>query len=136
MSHYTTIRTQIREATILVEALREMGFQQVECHEEPQHLFGYQGDQRPEMAEVIIRRQFIGAAANDVGFRRQDSGEFEAIISEYDRHTRCNAGWLQELNRRYAYNLIHEQAREQNLIVEEEQTLENGDVIILLSERG
>jgi hypothetical protein len=43
---------------------------------------------------------------------------------------------MQQVNRQYAYNLIRDQAREQNLIVEEEQTLENGDVVILLSERG
>ena len=136
MSHYTQIRTQIRELPILLDGLAEMGFNTVECHEQAQHLLGYRGDLRPETAEVIIRREFIGPAANDVGFKRQDAGEFQAIISEYDRGTRCNAAWLQELNRRYAYNLIHDQAREQNLIVEEEQMLENGDVVIILSERG
>lgn len=136
MSHYTQIQTQIREVPILLNVLGEMGFHTVECHEQAQHLYGYQGDVRPETAEVIIRRRFIGSAANDVGFKRRDSGEFQAIISEYDRGTRCNAAWLQELNRRYAYNLIHDQAKEQNLIVEEEQTLENGDIVIILSERG
>ena len=35
-----------------------------------------------------------------------------------------------------ACNLIRDQAREQNLILEEEQTLDNGDVVIVLSERG
>ena len=136
MSHYTTIRTQIRERPILISALNAMGFPQVEIHEQPQPLFGYQGDRRQETAEVIIRRQWVGATSNDVGFTRTASGEFEAIISEFDRRSRCSEEWLQELNRRYAYDLIHDQAREQNLIVEEEQTLENGDVVILLSERG
>jgi len=136
MSHYTQIRTQIREVPMLLKVLAEMGFNTVECHEQAQQLYGYQGDLRPETAEVIIRRKFIGPLANDVGFKRQDSGEFQAIISEYDGRTRCNATWLQELNRRYAYNLIHDQAKEQNLIIEEEQTLENGDIVIILSERG
>jgi hypothetical protein len=36
----------------------------VEYHEVAQHLFGYGGDRRPETAEVIIRRQHIGAASN------------------------------------------------------------------------
>jgi hypothetical protein len=136
MSHYTLIKTQIREVQVLLRSLQEMGFRQVEWHEQAQHLFGYEGDQRAETAEVIIRRQFVGAMANDVGFKRTESGEFQAIISEYDRRTRCNAAFLQELNFHYNYHLIHDQAREQLLIVELEQTLDNGDVVILLSERG
>jgi hypothetical protein len=112
-----------------------MGFPNVERHEEAEHLYGYQSDRRPETAEVIIRRKDIGPASNDIGFKREASGEFQAIISEYDR-SRFSQTWLQELNKHYAYNVIMNQAREQNLIVEEEQTLENGDVIIVLSERG
>ncbi len=44
--------------------------------------------------------------------------------------------FMQQVNRQYAYNLIRDQVGEQNLIVEKEQTLENGDVVILLPERG
>ena len=136
MSHYTLIQTEIRKQAILLQSLHELGYAEVECHEYAQPLFGYQGDRRPETAEVIIRRNRIGAAANDVGFKRQESGDFQAIISEYDRRTHCNETWLQNLNRTYAYNVIQDQVREQDLIVEEEQTLENGDTVIILSERG
>ncbi|HNR30637.1 MAG TPA: DUF1257 domain-containing protein [Candidatus Hydrogenedentes bacterium] len=136
MSHYTCIRTQIREVPFLVEALHEMGFADVEVHEEAQHLFGYRGDLRPQTAEVIIRRKYIGAAANDVGFKRQDSGEFEAIISEFDRRNRCNTAWLQELNQRYGYHLVKEQMRLEDRVLESEEVLENGDIILLYSERG
>ena len=136
MSHYTVIQTQIREVPILLRSLQEMGFQHVEFHEQAQHLFGYEGDQRPETAEIIIRREYIDEVANDVGFKRQESGEFQAIVSEYDRQARCDDAWLAQLNRTYAYNLIRDQASEQNLIFEEEETLENGDLVIILSERG
>lgn len=136
MSHYTCIRTQIREVPFLVEALHEMGFADVEVHEEAQHLYGYQGDRRPQTAEVIIRRKYIGAAANDVGFKRQDSGVFEAIVSEFDRRNRCNGAWLQELNHRYGYHLVKEQMRVEDRILESEERLQNGDIILLYSERG
>jgi len=136
MSHYTLIQTEIREVPILLCALAEMGFSQVEHHEEPQHLYGYQDDRREETAEVIIRREFVGSASNDVGFKRRESGAFEAIVSEYDRQNRCDQSWLQELNHRYSYNLIQDQVREQDLVVEEEQVLDNGDIVLVLSERG
>lgn len=136
MSHYTRMRTVIREEEFLVRALHEMGYAQVERHSQAQHLFGYQGDQRPECAEVIIRRQYVGRLANDVGFRRNQAGEYEAIISEYDRGAHCKDTWMQELNRRYAYHVVKEQMREENRILEEEQTLANGDVVLIYSERG
>ena len=126
----------LREGAFLVQSLRDMGYKKVEVHEQAQQLYGYQDDLRPETAEVIIRRQYIGSAANDVGFKRQPSGEFEAIISEFDRRTHCGPSWLKELNRRYAYAVIQDQICEQNLVVEEELTLTNGDVVITLSERG
>ncbi len=43
--------------------------------------------------------------------------------------------FLERRTQRYAYNIIRDQARQQNLIVEEEQEA-NGDIILVLSERG
>ena len=74
----------------------------------------------------------------DIGFRRQ-AEEFEVVADwwgvEKDTRIRQNA-FLGEVSQRYSYNLVQAQAREQYLIVEEEQELENGDIVILLSERG
>ena len=138
MSHYTVVQTEIREVPALLSALRAMGYAHVEFHEEPQPLYGYQGDQRPETAEVIIRRQHVGTAANDIGFKRQPSGEFEAIISEYDRGRHCPASWLQKLAYEYGYSLIRDQMRqevEDGRIVEQE-TLPDGTLAWTVSERG
>ena len=88
----------LREGAFLVQSLRDMGYKKVEVHEQAQQLYGYQDDLRPETAEVIIRRQYIGSAANDVGFKRQPSGEFEAIISEFDRRAHCGPRRVQILS--------------------------------------
>lgn len=137
MSHYTKIRTQLRERPLILRALQEMGFQHVENHEIAQPLYGYQGDKRPECAEIIIRRQEVGRLSNDVGFRQEETGEFEAIISEFDRGSgKCSGTFLQDLHRKYAYGVVKEQMHEQNWILEQETTYENGDVVIILAERG
>lgn len=138
MSHYTVIQTRIREVPALVEALRALGYPQVEVHEEAQHLFGYQGDIRAQTAEVIVRRQYVGTAANDIGFKRQPNGEFEAIISEFDRRAHCSESWLKRLNYEYARNVIQDQMRvevEDGRIVEHE-TLPDGSQVWTISERG
>jgi hypothetical protein len=102
LSHFTRIRTRLRDPGILAAALREVGHPDVEVHDQPQTLYGYRGDARPEKAEVIVRRKHIGAASNDIGFARQPDGSFEAIISEYDR-SRYNAAWLAKLTHSYSH---------------------------------
>jgi hypothetical protein len=96
------VGVQIGNADALVKALADMGFNNVEVHGTPQHLYGYQGDVRPETAEVIIRRQNIGVGSNDIGFKRQEDGRFQAIISEYDR-ANYSPEWLNRLTQRYDY---------------------------------
>ncbi|MEG4595403.1 DUF1257 domain-containing protein [Microcoleus sp. F8_C2] len=87
----------------LVKALADMGFSNVEVHQTLQNLYGYQGDVRPEKGQVILRRQYIGSASNDIGFNRRQDGTFEAIISEYDR-SRFSLEWLNQLAQRYNYH--------------------------------
>ncbi|WP_445249288.1 DUF1257 domain-containing protein [Microcoleus sp. OTE_8_concoct_300] len=81
MSHFTSIKTQIKNRDALVKALADVGFARVEVHETGQRLYGFQGDVRPEKAEVIVRGQYLGAASNDMGFKQQEDGQFKAIIS-------------------------------------------------------
>src|ERR1700678_1199471 len=87
MSKYTTISTEFRDPECLVEALHELGYTDAKFNEVAQHLFGYLGDQRTQTAEVIVRRKVkggLGPASNDLGFKRNAEGNYEALISEYD----------------------------------------------------
>lgn len=102
MSHYTRVRTKLSDATLLAAALKEVGYAAAEVHDEPQQLYGYRGDARPERAEVIVRRKHVGSASNDIGFARQADGSFEAIISSYDRQ-RHGQQWLGQLTQAYGH---------------------------------
>ncbi|HEX6358154.1 DUF1257 domain-containing protein [Actinophytocola sp.] len=102
MSHFTRVLTQLRNVDVLVEALRAVGHQHVEVHDQPQTLYGYEGDVRPEKAEVIIRRRHVGQSSNDIGFARRPDGAFEAIISAFDR-SRYDTTWLARLTHSYGY---------------------------------
>lgn len=117
----------------LVEALRDLGFQQVETLEDAQHLYGYHGDVRPQTAEVIIRRQFVGTASNDIGFKRGADGTFDAIISEFDSR-RFGEAWLAQLSQRYAYRVVKEQLETQDFSVLEE-TVEQDQTVHLFVRR-
>lgn len=131
MSHFTAIKTQIKDATALVKALADVGFKQVEVHGSAQHLYGFQGDIRSQTAEVIIRRKYIGSASNDIGFQRQSDGTFEAVISEYDRH-KYNQSWLNQVTQRYGYHTLMAMAPAQGFTVEEEDVLADGTIRVVV----
>ena len=132
MSHFTCIRTQIKHPDALIQALADVGFNNVEVHETAQHLYGYQGDIRPQTTEVIIRREYIGHASNDIGFKRKEDGHFEAIISEYDR-TQYSQEWLNSLTQRYGYHALMATAPTQGFSIEEEETLEDGTIRVVVA---
>jgi hypothetical protein len=96
------VRTTLRDAGLLTVALAELGYQDVEVHDDPQALYGYRGDARPQRAEIIVRRKHVGRASNDIGFARQPDGTFEAIISEYDRNQHGQQ-WLARLAQAYGH---------------------------------
>ena len=131
MSHYTAIRTRIADLDALVKALAEVGYDQVETHDAPQPLYGYLGDRRAQSAEVIIRRKHVGRASNDLGFRRQLDGTFEAIISDYDRRKHSPA-WLGHLTQRYACHATKARLLEQGFALTSERTLPDGQVHLVL----
>ncbi len=113
MSHFVECKTEFRDPQALVAALIECGFttDQIEIHVEAQPLFGYQGDRREQSAHVIIRRQHVGQAANDVGWERQSDGTYRAWISEYDSRHRFNPELQNQLKQEYAYQVISRQQR-------------------------
>lgn len=132
MSHFTSIKTQIRNTEVLIKALADVGFKNVEYHEIAESLYGYQGDMRPESAEVIIRKQYIGSLSNDIGFKRQKNGEFQAIVSEYDRR-KYGQSWLNKLMQRYGYHALLASAHEQGFTIEEDEVLEDGTVRVVVA---
>jgi len=128
MSHYSEYRTEFVSQECLIKALNDMGYLTVEVHENPAHLMGYEGDQRGQTAHVIVRRRYISSVANDLGFVKNESGAFAAIISEYDRD-RHDAEWMNKLADRYAYHAAYEWAAEQGYDIVED-TEQNGEITL------
>jgi len=118
LSHYSKIETQIVERDSLLQALRDAGYEHVECHDSAQSLFGYQGDVRPEKADVIVRRKYISPESNDIGFRLAEDGTYQAIISEYDQEL-LGEGWLGRLCQNYAEHAVVNKLKQQGFEIAE-----------------
>ncbi|MCZ2156672.1 MAG: DUF1257 domain-containing protein [Bryobacterales bacterium] len=100
MSKYLEMRTAFTDEKYLVEALQDLGYQP-EVDREGSRLVGYMGDERAERAQVIVRRRQLDSASNDIGFTRDASGAFQAVISEYDRGIGFDDAWLGRLAQTY-----------------------------------
>lgn len=120
MSEYRKSSTNIKDQECLIEALIEMGYKRehIETHDVPQQLFDYRGnktrytDSAGDKAHVIVRRQHVGGAANDLGFLRGADGKFSAIISRYDSG-KHNAKWLSGLKTNYSEKNLIKTAKKQ-----------------------
>jgi hypothetical protein len=93
MSKYEELATVLTEEQYLVEALEQLGYKP-EVHKGGAALCGYLGDERPEKAHVIVRRQQLNSASNDIGFARDAQGQFSAVVSDYDRGIGFDQGWV------------------------------------------
>ena len=100
MSKYAEVATTIRNQSHLIAALTELGYR-AEVHADGAALVGYEGRERPERANVIVRRIQIGPASNDIGFVRKPDGSFGAVLSEYDRTIGFDQKWLGRVHQSY-----------------------------------
>jgi len=96
----------LKDRRLLLAALADLGYAEVEKGE-ALPLYGYQGDRRPETAELVVRRRHLGSASNDVGFARTPAG-YVPIVSEYDQRTLHGGRFLVELRTAYSERVIDE----------------------------
>jgi hypothetical protein len=121
MSEYRKSTTNCKDRECLVDALIEMGYKRehIELHETPQQLFDYVGrptkytDNAGDKANVIVRRQHVGGAANDLGFKlNPQTGTYDAIISRYDS-TKHSSAWLAGLKTNYSEKALIKTCKKQ-----------------------
>ena len=133
MSHYVECKPGFKDQQALVDALVAVGFDrsQIEVHAETAALFGYQGDERPQRAHIVIRREHVGPAANDVGWERLSDGTYRAWISEYDARHRFNGETQNRIKQEYACHAVSRQQRALGRTVQRRE-LENSEIEVLI----
>lgn len=111
MSKYMTFtNSAFKDRDCLIQALAECGYPVFE-EGEALSLFGYQGDRRAETAQIVVRRNFIGSASNDLGFQKTDAG-YLPVISEYDQRYMMNGKFLTSLKNNYNLKSAEKIARQ------------------------
>lgn len=132
MSHFTILKTVLRDRETLSEALRHLHHQFRVG--ENLSVRGYQG--RTEPAEIVVET----GCAYDIGFRREADQSY-GVVADWDYGIARQAqprfrrdAFLQELNQAYARCGLVQQAKEHGYIIEGERVLASGEIELVISE--
>jgi hypothetical protein len=124
----------MNDADSILKALQELGYP-AEVHDQPQHLYGWHGDKRQQMAHIIVRRSDINSASNDIGFLRKADGTYEMIISEFDMHSGHSKKFTQDLLQLYGKHRTLKQAAQMGYTVSSQSVDDQGRLKIRIQTR-
>lgn len=135
MSHYATVATEITDVDALTAALAEVqpNWQGHILHvPSGTHLYGYQGDRRPQRAHVVVRREYVSRSSNDIGFQLGEDGKYRALLSDYDRSIGFGKEWLGKVVQSYAKHVVLKHARLSGLRVSGTEARADGSIRMVL----
>ena len=130
MSHFTKVRTEIRDKACLKKALKKLGY----AFEEGENvsLVGYFEHDRT--ADIVIRKRNLPGRLGtytDVGFSRNSDGTYELIIDDY--FPSASKEFADAISQAYAYQVVVSNAALQGYSVEEEQNMQDGSVRLVMT---
>lgn len=121
MSHFTTIKVQIKNAEVLTNVLAELGYQ-VEVNTQVR---GYQGDRTN--AEYVIRR----SNGYDIGFRKDGDDNYE-LIADFWGVGINQSQFVNEIQQKYAHKMLLNTVANQGYTIEAEEVLNDGTVRVVV----
>ena len=127
MSHFSQIKTQLRNLTSLKAALTDLG---MDWKEGPATVRGYQG--QTETADVAIEQPNgydIGFAWNGQEYALVTDMQFWQLNGSVDR-------FLKQVTQRYAFHTVINSGAEQGFQVAEQVKNEDGSIRLVLQRRN
>ena len=123
MSHFTQIKTQIRNLASLEAALTELG---IDWKPGPRVVRGYRGQTRN--AEITIEQN----NGYDIGFS-WNGKEYELVADlQYWQQNWSVDGFLRRVTQRYAYHTVLKETARQGFQIAEQQQHEDGSIRLLV----
>ncbi len=123
MSHFSQIKTQIRNLTSLQTALTDLG---IDWKSGPREVRGYQG--QTHMAEVVIEQD----NGYDIGFV-ENNQDYELVADlQFWQQNLSVEGFLRQVTQRYAYNTVVNETAQQGFQVAEQKQQADGSIRLVL----
>lgn len=123
MSHFTNIKTQLRNLTSLKSALNDLG---IDWKEGASPVRGYQGQTRT--AQVVVEQE----NNYDIGFS-WNGEEYELVADlQYWQQPLSVDGFLQRITQRYAYHTVVKETSHQGFQIAQEEKNQDGSIRLVL----
>ena len=125
MSHFSQIKTKLRNLSSLQLALNDAG---VSWQAGPKAVRGYQGN--TETAEVVISQE----NGYDVGFKHNaQTGDYELVADlQYWQQPLSVEGFLNQVTQRYAYHTVVNESAMKGFQISEQASNEDGSIRLVL----
>jgi Protein of unknown function (DUF1257) len=125
MSHFSQIKTKIRNLDSLQAALTDVGAQ---WKSGPVEVRGYQG--QTQVADVVIEQ----ANGYDIGFRHNgQTHEYELVADlQYWQQPLTVDGFLNQVTQRYALHTVLSESSRQGFQVAEQQANQDGSIRLVV----
>jgi tRNA G26 N,N-dimethylase Trm1 len=120
MSHFTTIKVQIKQGEVLLQVLKELGYQV----EQNTHIRGYMGDKTN--AEYVIKQ----SNGYDLGFRKNE--ESYELVADFWGAKINQQEFINKISQKYAHKTLMETIQTEGFNVEEEEVLADGTVRVVV----
>ncbi len=120
MSHFTTLQVQIKDAELLEETLKELGY----SVERNASLRGYLWNRT--RADLVIRQK----NGFDIGFRR--NGDHYELVADLWGARIDPQTFLGPILQRYAYKSLLRSVQQQGYTIEAEERLEDGTIRVVV----
>ncbi|MFM6498437.1 MAG: DUF1257 domain-containing protein [Dolichospermum sp.] len=120
MSHFTTIKVQIKQGEVLLQVMQELGYKV----EQNTHGRGYIGDKTN--AEYVIKQ----SNGYDLGFRK--NAESYELVADFWGAKINQQEFINKISQKYAHKTLMETIQTEGFNVEEEEVLADGTLRVIV----
>ena len=126
MSHFSTIKTQLKEAEPLIKALNNLGYQ---IHQEEKFVKGYQG----KFTAVDISMHLPGDTK--VGFKYDKNSKSYELVTDLDlwKFEIPVERFISKVTQMYAYQTIISKTKEDGYQIVEQKNNNDGSIELVLT---
>ncbi len=124
MSHFSNIKTKIRNIDSLTAALTDLG---IDWKTGAQPVRGYKGDSRTAAVTIAQENGY------DIGFSRNEDNEYELIADlQFWQQNWSVDRFISQVTQRYAYHTVVTAATKQGFQVAEEVDRQDGSIKLVV----
>lgn len=127
MSHFSELKTQLKNRSTVISALKKMGFEVVEAEAGQQvDVRGYFGESQKADFKILTRTHY------DIGFRLTE-GNYE-VVGDWELLPKVSKieqePFLKSLKKEYAMETIYKIAEEKGYEIETQETESGTEVVV------